>query len=224
MRPLCTSARLIMMPSTSRITAVSGKDRALCGTRGGAAAGEEPVPDRQHPPGSHQHAGAERGVHLWPLQARKSASPGSGRCGASWAASTSTGMPLWCAAAMMSGRGGSQPVTWEAPVIASSRGAGRRVGRPDWPGPLAQCKAATIAAGSRIPGPTIVLDIGGARGLDADAPVQGRMPAADCIRARYRAWITPRALPDASWMQSRVITAPTFGCPRTHPWRPPPPP
>ena len=32
----------------------------------------------KHPPGSHQHAGAERAYILWPLQARKSASPRSG--------------------------------------------------------------------------------------------------------------------------------------------------
>ena len=66
---------------------------------------------------------------LCPLHATKSAVAGSGRCGASWAASTSTGTPRAWAAAMISSIGGSQPVTFDAPVIASSRGAGRGVER-----------------------------------------------------------------------------------------------
>ena len=50
---------------------------------------------------------------------------GSGRCGASWAASTATGTPRSCAIAMISASGGIQPVMLDAPVMASSRGAGR---------------------------------------------------------------------------------------------------
>ena len=47
-----------------------------------------------------------------------------GRCGASCAASTSTGTPRAWAASMISSIGGSQPVTLVAPVIASSVGRG----------------------------------------------------------------------------------------------------
>jgi hypothetical protein len=76
---------------------------------------------------------------LWPLKARKSAPAGSGRCAASWAASTATGIPRSCAQSMIASSGGSQPVTFEAPVMASSRGAG------------AASSAAHTAAGSNVP-------------------------------------------------------------------------
>jgi hypothetical protein len=76
---------------------------------------------------------------LWPLKARKSAVAGSGRWGASWAASTSTGTPRSCALAMIASIGGTQPVTFEAPVTASSRGLG------------SASSASRTAASSKVP-------------------------------------------------------------------------
>ena len=59
---------------------------------------------------------------MCPLNATKSGPAGSGRCGASWAASSTTGTPRAWAAAQISSTGGSHPVTLEAPVSAQELG------------------------------------------------------------------------------------------------------
>ena len=75
-----------------------------------AAAGEERVARRRTVARGPMSTPAPNGAYiLWPLHATKSALGGSGRCGASWAASTSTGTPRSWAAAMISSIGGSQP-------------------------------------------------------------------------------------------------------------------
>ena len=51
-----------------------------------------------------------------------------GRCGASWAASTNSSAPWRCASAASSASGHTSPVTFEAPVTATSR-IGRRARR-----------------------------------------------------------------------------------------------
>ena len=99
----------------------------------GAAAGEERVAARRRRrAGTDEDAGAERGVHLVAAPGHEvGVGRAAGRCGASWAASTSTGTPRSWAAAMMASSGGSQPVTFDAPVMASSRGRGAGVERGD---------------------------------------------------------------------------------------------
>ena len=62
----------------------------------GPAAGEERVAVGERGARTDERAGAIGRYILWPL-ARKSAVAGSGRWGASWAASTSTGTPRSCA-------------------------------------------------------------------------------------------------------------------------------
>ena len=59
----------------------------------GTAPGQEWVPLSEGAPGPTSTPAPNGAYILWPLQARKSASAGSGRCGASCAASTTTGMP-----------------------------------------------------------------------------------------------------------------------------------
>ena len=75
---------------------------------------------------------------------------GSGRCGASCAASTSTGTPRSWAASMIVVDGGIQPVTLDAPVIASSRGRGP------------SSSAAATASASKVP-VGVALDVAAAR-------------------------------------------------------------
>ena len=81
-------------------------------------------PSRTAGPRPDQRARRRRGIELVAAEGHVVRRGGRGRCGASWAASTTTGMPRSWAASMMASRGGSQPVTLEAPVMASS--AGRR--------------------------------------------------------------------------------------------------
>ena len=103
---------------------------------------------------------------LWPLHATKSAAAGSGRWGASWAASTSTGIDRAWAAAMTASSGGDQPVTFDAPVTASNDGVGRRVEDGDDVVDVERSvRAAFDEAASTQPGPGqqvgVMLDHGG---------------------------------------------------------------
>ena len=91
----------------------------------GAAAGEERVAVGERRPGARRarrrRTGRTSCGRSTPGSRRRRAGAGGG---ASWAASTSTGTPRSWAAAMISSSGGSQPVTLEAPVTASSGGRG----------------------------------------------------------------------------------------------------
>ena len=88
----------------------------------GAAPGEEGVPGREQRPRADGAPEPNGAYSLCPLRATKSAVVGRGRCGASWAPSTTTGTPRVWAASMMASIGGTQPVTLDAPVTASSAG------------------------------------------------------------------------------------------------------
>ena len=71
----------------------------------GAAAGQEWVALGEGAPWADEHSGAEGGVHLVAAPGEEVRLGGQGRWAASWAASTSTGMPRAWAASMSSSSG-----------------------------------------------------------------------------------------------------------------------
>ena len=90
----------------------------------GAATGQERVAVGERVPRADEDAGPERGVHLVAAPGHEVGVGGQRPVGGELGGVDEHRDAAAWAASMMSSSGGSQPVTLEAPVMASSRGAG----------------------------------------------------------------------------------------------------